>query len=134
MLFRSVFPSVDIKGGVAIGFRDANKEFGAIRYFSEYLELTSILNKVNHHPSFVSGRFSEMISSRGMYRFSEEFFTENIKAKKALNSGTGNMITSNSFNMYPEFFTDTKPNDSENFVQLYGRVESERVYRWIKSK
>ena len=129
-----VFPSVDIKGGVAIGFRDANKEFGAIRYFSEYLELTSILNKVNHHPSFVSGRFSEMISSRGMYRFSEEFFTENIKAKKALNSGTGNMITSNSFNMYPEFFTDTKPNDSENFVQLYGRVESERVYRWIKSK
>lgn len=33
-----VFPTVDIKGGVAIGLRNANKEFGAIGFFSDYPE------------------------------------------------------------------------------------------------
>lgn len=129
-----IFPTVDIKGGVAIGYRDAIKEFGPIGFFSEYSELVSILRKVKLHPHYVYGEFADIISSRGMYRFSDAFFRENPKAQIALNSGTGNMITSNSFNLYPEVFTENRPNDTDTYIQLFGRLGSTRLYRWIRSK
>ncbi|ARD07600.1 restriction endonuclease (plasmid) [Lactobacillus amylolyticus] len=40
-----VFPNTDIKGGVAISLRDANKDFGAIKIFTAYKELDSIRRK-----------------------------------------------------------------------------------------
>ncbi|MDE6079011.1 MAG: Eco57I restriction-modification methylase domain-containing protein [Duncaniella sp.] len=126
-----VFPTVDIKGGVAIGFRDSNKEFGAIGFFSEFRELRSILDKVTRHTKFCKNEFANLVSNRGMYRFSDKFFEEYPKAKGALRSGTGNMITSNSFNIYPEIFTEAKPTTG-NYVQLFGRLGTQRVYRWIK--
>ena len=129
-----VFPSVDIKGGVAITYRDSNKDFGAIGSFSNYPQLVSILSKVTHHSSFIYGEFANMISSRGMYRFSDIFFTDFSEAQKALKSGTGNMITSNSFYLYPETFTENKPEGIDPYIQLFGRLDSTRLYRWIKTK
>ena len=126
-----VFPTVDIKGGVAIGFRDLNKEFGSIGFFSEFRELRSILDKVTRHTKFCKNEFANLVSNRGMYRFSDKFFEEYPKAKGALRSGTGNMITSNSFNIYPEIFTEAKP-ATGNYVQLFGRLGTQRVYRWLK--
>lgn len=129
-----IFSTVDIKGGVAIGYRDAKKDFGPIGFFSEFPELVSILRKVKLHPHYVHGEFADIVSSRGMYRFSDIFFKENPKAQIALKSGTGNMITSNSFNIYPEFFTENRPNDIGTYIQLFGRLGSTRLYRWIQSK
>lgn len=126
-----VFPTVDIKGGVAIGYRDSNSDFGAIGFFSEFKELRSILSKVTSHIEFKHNDFAGLVSNRGMYRFSNSFFEEYPKAKAALNSGTGNMITSNSFNLYPEIFLEKKP-DTDCYIQLFGRVGSQRVYRWIR--
>lgn len=40
-----VFPNTDIKGGVAITYRDSEKEFGAIKVFTKYNELNSMLRK-----------------------------------------------------------------------------------------
>ena len=129
-----VFPTVDIKGGVAIGLRDANCTFGAIGFFSEFPELRSILDKVYKHGTFKKGEFAETISSRGMYRFSDVFFNECPKAKKALTSGTGNMITSNSFNLYPDVFVDIEPQDGESYIKLFGRHGSNRIYKYISKK
>ncbi len=126
-----VFPTVDIKGGVAIGYRDSRKDFGPIKFFSEFDELRSILTKVTSHRAFTHNDFADLVSNRGMYRFSDRFFEEYPKAKSALNSGTGNMITSNSFNIYPEVFLEQKPK-SDYYIQLFGRLGSQRVYRWIR--
>jgi hypothetical protein len=41
-----VFPATDIKGGVAVTYRDAKKNFGAIGVFTSFPELGSILKKV----------------------------------------------------------------------------------------
>ena len=41
-----VFPNTDIKGGVAITYRDSNSDYGAIGAFSAFQELNSILKKV----------------------------------------------------------------------------------------
>jgi hypothetical protein len=128
-----VFPSVDIKGGVAITYRDANENFGSIGFFSEYKELRDILKKVTNHSNYITGEFAELVSNRGMYRFSDLFFTENPSAQKALDTGTGNMITSNSFNLYPTIFTTEKPNNSDDYIQLFGRLGAQRMHRWIKA-
>ena len=41
-----VFPTVIIKGGVAVMYRDSKQVFGKIGTFTAYAELTSIANKV----------------------------------------------------------------------------------------
>lgn len=41
-----IFPNTDIKGGVAVTYRDTNKNVGAIGDFTPYQELNSILHKV----------------------------------------------------------------------------------------
>lgn len=129
-----VFPTVDIKGGVAIGLRDTTREFGAIKFFSIYKELKSIVEKVNSHKKTKEETFSELISNRGMYRFSDSFFQDCSAARKALNSGTGNMITSNSFELYRSFFYDERPDDGYDYIGLLGRLNGGRVYKYIKAE
>ena len=41
----TVFPNTDIKGGIAISYRDTTKDFGAIKTFTAFPELNSIVNK-----------------------------------------------------------------------------------------
>ena len=69
-----VFPSVDIKGGIAIIYRDTECNFGEIGTFKVYDELESISSKVENHTDFEAGAFAELISSRGMYRFSDRLY------------------------------------------------------------
>ena len=45
-LFFSIFPNTDIKGGIAISYRDATQNFGAIGIFTTYPQLDTILQKV----------------------------------------------------------------------------------------
>ena len=47
-----VFPSVDIKGGVAVMYRDATQKFGKIGSFATYPELRAISDKVKEHHDF----------------------------------------------------------------------------------
>lgn len=42
-----IFPNTNINGGIAITYRDASKNFGAIEVFSPYDELRSIQEKFN---------------------------------------------------------------------------------------
>lgn len=92
-----VFPTVDIKGGVAIGLRNANKEFGAIGFFSDYPELKSIMAKVFTNPSFQFGQFASLVSSQGIYRFSEKALSEFPRIYEVQGKGTASKITSNAF-------------------------------------
>ena len=127
-----IFDNVDIKGGVVITYRDDKANFGPIGTFIEYEELKAILQKVIKHECFKKDEFGSLISSRGMYRFSDSFFQDYPAAKDALNKGTGNMITSNSFELYQNIFLVEKPKDGFDYIKLFGRVNNQRVYRWIK--
>ena len=129
-----IFPNVDIKGGVAIGLRDVNREFGAIKFFSEFPELVSILSKVSHHVSFVSGEFAEMVSSQGIYRFSEYALTNIPRISQIQGKGTAAKITSNAFENLPEIFVQSKQECGNNGVRIMGRVKGSRQIRWINSQ
>ncbi len=128
-----VFPTVDIKGGIAITYRDATQDFGAIGSFKAYKELGSLSAKVEGHGTFSEGAFAMLVSSRGMYRFTETLFEEYPEAKRLQAKGTGNMIASNAFEVLPDVFV-TDPLAHEDYIQMYGRCNDQRVYRWIKKK
>lgn len=51
---QNVFPNIQLTGGVAISYRDSERNFGAIRVFTPYNELNSILNKVANSIDFIS--------------------------------------------------------------------------------
>ena len=41
-----VFPTTEIKGGVAITIRDSSKEYGAIKIFTSHEELNTIIKRI----------------------------------------------------------------------------------------
>ena len=47
-----LFPGTDIKGGVAVSYHDAAKNFGAIEVFSPYDEINTVRHKVTNTPDF----------------------------------------------------------------------------------
>ena len=129
-----VFPSVDIKGGVAIGLRDKNANFGAIEFFSEYPQLVSIMNKVKVHKDIVHNLFSEIVSSQGIYRFSEYALNNIPRIIEVQGKGTAAKITSNAFENLPEIFVESEQEIDGKAVQIMGRVKGNREIRWINAE
>lgn len=70
-----VFPDTDIKGGVAITYRDDTKNFGAIGIFTAYEKLNSLLRKI--HKTENKLNLSKIVTNRGIYRFSDKMYKEN---------------------------------------------------------
>ena len=125
------FKGVDIKGGVAITLRDATKNFGAIGTFIPFPELKSIHQKVcvdneNFQP------FSKIIYSRSVYTLTEKFHSYNPKAAEKLSVGNLSPIVTNIFERFPEFFLENKPDDGHEYIQVLGRIGTERVYRFFR--
>lgn len=128
-----VFPTVDIKGGVAIGLRNANKEFGAIGFFSDYPELKSIMAKVFANPSFQFGQFASLVSSQGIYRFSEKALSEFPRIYEVQGKGTASKITSNAFENLSEIFVNTEKECKGEGVQIIGRIKGSRETKWVNA-
>lgn len=126
-----VFPNTDIKGGVAITIRDSKKDYGKISVFTPYNELNSVYNKIIR--SKPERMLDSLVSNRGMYRLTNEFYIDFPDAKKKVGAGTGNMIVSNIFDKIPEAFSDEKPLQ-KSYIRIFGRQRNERVYRYIKKE
>ena len=129
-----IFPSVDIKGGVVITCRDAKAEFEPIGFFSEYDELKSILQKVLSHKDFVKNEFSNLVSSQGLYKFSEAAFNEQPEIYAVQGNGTAAKITSNTFERLPHVFQTEVPDNPDAFIRILGRSQNKRVYKWIEKR
>ena len=128
---RKYFKGVDIEGGVAITFRDETKNFGAIGIFTPFEELKSIHQKVcvdnkNFQP------LSEIIFTPIIYKLSEKFFAECPELVSKLQKPTDNALRSNIFERLSGIFFDSKPGDGNEYIQIYGRQDNARVYKWIR--
>ncbi len=127
-----VFPDVEIKGGVAITLHDDHQDFGAIGLFSEHGELNSILQKVWSGQYTKQGRFSDIVSPQGLYKFDTSVFKDFPQVLEIQGKGTKAKITSKSLEKLPELFLDDKPVDEKKYMQMIGRANKERTVRWIK--
>ncbi len=121
-----VFPNVDIKGGVAITYRDSKTNFGAIGMYCSYEELNSIKNKVW---AITTESFADTILNRGQYRFSDLVYEEHPEEMKKTSD---RRISTSAFERMPALFTVDKPNDGKDYIQLLGNIGSNRVYRWFR--
>ncbi|MDR3289185.1 MAG: Eco57I restriction-modification methylase domain-containing protein [Peptococcaceae bacterium] len=125
----SVFANTDIKGGIAIIYRDGEQVYGGIGVFTHYDELNSIVSKVSKAEDV---DFSIIVQPQGIYRFSERFFADFPQAEDMQGKGTKNKIVSKSFAQMDFAFHDEKtiPDD----VCMLGLVNSKREYKWISLK
>ena len=99
-----VFQGVDIKGGVAITYRNQNKDFGAIRVFTRYAEVNSILHKVLRNSSFDS--ITKIIVTSFAYHYTEKMYEENPQLKGRSSKGHEYDLQSNTFSVFPEVYFD----------------------------
>lgn len=124
----NIFSTADIKGGVAITYRDSTQNFGEIGTFSIYPELNSLLKKVKNE-EFET--FSELIYAPESYRLSKAFHEENPEAKTKLSNGHLYDLTTNIFDRLEDYFYDECPKNSDEYIGLIGRKNNQRVYKWL---
>lgn len=126
-----VFPTTDIKGGVAILYRDAQKDFGGIGIFTSYSELQSILSKVGNKDDFKS--LDSYITGRGIYRLTELALQEFPEIENLQSKGHKNDVGSGAFKILSNIiFFDKKPVDNHEYVQFLGLENIQRVYKFIR--
>lgn len=122
----NVFPGTDIKGGVAVTYYDAEREFEPIEVFVPSIEMNSIRKKVIKK-NFES--IDQFVTNRGSYRYSDLIYTD---FPKLMSRVSDRRVASNAFEKLPELFFDIKPEDGNEYIKIYGRFNNERVYKWFR--
>ncbi len=126
-----IFSNTDIKGGIAITYRDSNSNFGAINIFTPFNELNSILNKTLNNSCFEP--FSQIIISSYSYHFTEILYTEHPELRGRLSEGHEYDFKSNVFQKLAEIFYTEIPGDGKDYIKILGRENNERAYRYIRT-
>lgn len=126
---KKVFANTEIKGGIAITYRDNQKNFGEIGIFTQYPELNSILKKVKVD-GFVG--FNEIVVTRTAYRLTTKMHEDHPEAIKQLSEGHAYDMSSNIFERLPQIFYDKKPNDGKEYIKILGRENNTRIYKYIR--
>ena len=125
----SVFPNTDIKGGVAVTYRDYSTEFGSIGVFSAFSELRGLQKKINPH--LLRGCLTDIFYLQNRFDL-QALYTDFPEAREQISSdGRERRIVTSSFNKLPVFTECQVSNDSIKILGLAGA--NQRVYKWIKA-
>ncbi|MGN8697821.1 hypothetical protein ACTNE3_12530 [Bacillota bacterium HCP3S3_F1_1] len=114
-----VFPNTDIKGGVAITYHDEESDFGAIKIFTPYEEMNSILKKVI--PAIERGTISDIGVSGYSYHFTERMHNDHPEARSLQSKGHEYDLKSNIIEKLTSVFLDKKPDDDCKYAIVIGR-------------
>jgi len=124
-----VFPNTDIKGGVAVSCRDITQNFGAIKVFTAFEELNSILGKVEDK---TTNTLDTLITGRGVYKLTDIALTEHPKIEKIQSKGHKRDVGSGALKILTDIILfKEKPADDREYIQVLGLLNSQRVYYWI---
>lgn len=121
-----IFSNTDIKGGVAITYRDEKSSYGAVGVFTAFPELNAINKKVE---AFKEKSLSDVVTNRGLYRYSKLAYDEQ---PNELSKTADARIAPSAFERMPALFTDTKPEDGHEYIQIFGLLKGERHYKWFR--
>ncbi len=126
----TIFSNAEIKGGVAISVRDSEKICGKIGVFTAYSQLNSILKKVSAAEAS-NPKLDSIISSQGIYRFSEKLFDDHPEVETFSGKGTGTKIISRIVDLMPDVFMNS-PDASAICVRFLAKTKSGREYKFIR--
>jgi len=116
-----IFANVEIKGGIAISCRDAEREFGPIGTFTAFPELNSILHKVR--PDSIHS-LNGIIAPALSFKLSPLMLREHPDSLDRLRTSC--------FETLSEIFFETKPRDRHVYIQMLGILANKRTYRWVR--
>lgn len=134
-----VFPGTDIKGGVAVTYRDANSTLGPIGAFTAFSELNSIMSKVrNDHFS----TFSSIIYAPESFKFTDKMLKDHPEIPFKDDGDDGNLgilskghdydVVTNIFEKLGGIvFFDSPQNDGKQYIKFVGRKDNARAEMYI---
>ena len=125
-----VFPTVDIKGGVAVTFFDKNTILGKINIFIPFIEQKTVLKKVTAKKPF--NGFDQIVYPRDLYRLTEKLYKENSWAENCQSKGHRYDVGSNIFDILSKLFYEKKPVDKNEYAKIFGRENNIRNEKWIR--
>ncbi len=121
------FPNVDIKGGIAIHYRDTAQDFGTISQFTEYGELNTLLKKVIDKKET---SITTIIHNQNKFNL-ETLYSDFPHLKQIISSDGKEKRLASSCVDY-DCFTDEKQSDDD--VKILGVITNKRCYKYIKRK
>ncbi len=127
---KKVFRNVDIEGGVVVTLRDTTQTFKPISTFIPWDELRSVHDKVVNRQDFEP--LSKIIYSRKIFKLTDKFYTDNPAAPTYLKDSNNYTIGTNAFAEMSDYFFVDEPDDGHEHVQVYGLLNNQRVFRWIR--
>ena len=117
----NIFSNTDIKGGIAISYRDVTRDFGAIGTFTIYPELNSILQKVLTTSANFLNSICYPALSYGLTPLMQQEHPDTV----------GRLRTS-AFTKLEEIFFDEKPNDGHEYIQMIGLLGTKRAIKFVR--
>lgn len=121
-----IFANTDIKGGVAITYRDTSRDFGAIEIFSPFAELNSIRAKAA--PSSDSDSLFSIIYNQNKFNL-DALYAKHPEYQSVIGSdGKDKRFRNNIFDKI-ELFTEKKTHEDD--LSIFGLVKNKRVWRYF---
>lgn len=125
-----LFPGTKIRAGIAVTYRDAEREGDAIETFTPFPELNSILHKVRDSGTeFIEGD----VSSGRAYAFTQAMHDAYPEASSKMSSDAQFRVSTNAFEQLAFLFHETVPTDGSDYVQVLGVIKNKRFRRWIRA-
>ena len=123
------FDNVDIKGGVAITYRDTTKDFGPISTFTAFPELNGIVKKAA--ASSEEESLASIVYTQTRFDL-EKLYEEHPECRKAIGSGgKDKRLRNNTFDKIP-LFTDEPQDESD--IKILGLQKNKRVWKYIPAR
>lgn len=123
-----VFANTDIKGGVAVTYRDIDEDYGAIETYTAFNELNSIMRKVN---TPLDNNLSNIVYIQNRFDL-DQLYKDYPQSKSGIGSdGKDSRFEKNIFKKVSDVFL-SEP--KENSIKVLGIVDNKRVWKYIELK
>ncbi len=116
-----IFVNTDIKGGVAISYWDSKKSFTPIGTFTKFVELKSILHKVEEKSIHY---MDEIIASPLSYSLTN---TMKEKYPELLDR-----LRTSAFSTLSTIFFEEMPDDKNEYIIMIGLINGKRAERYVR--
>lgn len=123
-----VFPNTDIKGGIAISYRDLRKDFGAIGTFTAFEELRSIKEKVCREVNMPS--LADIVYTQVRFNL-DNLYIDYPGLRGVIGSnGKDKRFRNNIFDKVPAFRDEV----SDECIKVLGISKNKRTWKYICHK
>lgn len=127
-----LFPGTDIKGGVAVTYRDPDKNLGPIGTFTKYPELNVIMHKAQESGAAPLTEIG--ITNDRVYRYTAALHDEHPELSGLMSAGNHFKLDSRAFSRLASIYFVDKPEDGHDYVRVLGLDDKKkRSLRWIRS-